>query len=149
MLEHLVDMEEFIMKRIEQRVHELYWNEDVNCASTMLICLGELFDIKIEPQTLRAAAGMHGAGGFRAQCGLVEGALMFLGIYSAEMVSREESTASLCYQYAEAFENKFGSLKCFDLRPGGFLPNDPPHRCETITCEAVNFAYTFISSLSG
>ena len=28
---------------IEKRVHELYWNEDLNCARTTLLCLAELF----------------------------------------------------------------------------------------------------------
>lgn len=66
---------------IEKKVHELYWDCDVNCARTMLICLGELFGVTYEPQTLNAAVGLHGAGGYRAQCGLVEGSLMFAGVY--------------------------------------------------------------------
>ena len=41
-----------------------------------MLCLGELLGFHIEEQTYAAAVGMHGAGGFRAQCGLVEGALM-------------------------------------------------------------------------
>lgn len=27
---------------IENRVHSLYWEDDINCARTMLICLSEL-----------------------------------------------------------------------------------------------------------
>ena len=37
---------------IKKRVHELYWNEDINCARTTIICLSELFELAIEPQTL-------------------------------------------------------------------------------------------------
>lgn len=37
-----------------------------------------------------AALGMHGAGGYRAQCGLVEGALMFIGIWG-KMHGKEEA----------------------------------------------------------
>ena len=33
---------------IEKKVHELYWDCDVNCARTMLICLGELFGVTYE-----------------------------------------------------------------------------------------------------
>jgi len=32
------------------------------------------------PQLLDAAVGMHGAGKYGAQCGLVEGSLMFIGL---------------------------------------------------------------------
>ena len=58
-------MKEYITKR----VHELYWKEDINCARTTLICLSELFKIAIEPQVICSAIGLHGAGGYRAQCG--------------------------------------------------------------------------------
>lgn len=129
------------MDYIKNRVHELYWKDDLNCARTMLTCLCELFDMPIEQQTLQAAVGLHGAGGFRAQCGLVEGGLMFIGIYYARIGKTEEAIVSACYDYAEAFQKQFGSLRCYDLRPTGFTPNDPPHMCEKLTVEAVEFAY--------
>ncbi|RAZ94424.1 redox-active protein, partial [Klebsiella oxytoca] len=66
---------------ITNRVHELYWEKDMNCARTTLLCLSELFEVAIEPQIMWSAVGLHGAGGYRAQCGLVEGTLMFIGIY--------------------------------------------------------------------
>lgn len=132
------------MNYIKERVHQLYWNNDINCARTMLICLSELFEITLEKQTITAAIGLHGAGGFRAQCGLVEGGLMFIGIYYELQGKTEEEIASLCFEYAKAFERKFGSLRCYDLRPNGFTPNDPPHMCEKLTCDAIDFAYHFI-----
>ncbi len=132
---------------IEKKVHELYWDCDVNCARTMLICLGELFGVTYEPQTLNAAVGLHGAGGYRAQCGLVEGSLMFAGVYLNGLGWEEERIVSACYRFAETFSGEFGSLTCFDLRPGGFSPDDPPHRCEALTCRAVEFTYKFMKAL--
>lgn len=134
------------MDFIKEKVHKLYWEKDINCARTMLICLGELFNVKYESQTLNSAIGLHGAGGFRAQCGLVEGVLMFIGIYYSQLGKSEESIISACYKYAEAFNQKFGSLKCYDLRPNGFTSNDPPHMCEQLTCNAIAFAYNFIKA---
>jgi len=132
---------------IKERVHELYWKQDINCARTMLICLCELFDIDIEKQTLNSAIGLHGAGGFRAQCGLVEGALMFIGIYFSDKGKTEANIASICYQYADEFTQRFGSLKCYDLRPNGFSENDPPHACEEITGVAIEFTKEFIKKV--
>lgn len=132
---------------IKERVHELYWKQDINCARTMLICLCELFDIYIEKQTLNSAIGLHGAGGFRAQCGLVEGALMFIGIYFSDKGKAEADIASICYQYAAEFTQRFGSLKCYDLHPDGFSENDPPHACEEITRVAIEFTKEFIKKL--
>ena len=55
-------MKEYITKRVQ----ELYWKENINCARTALVCLSELFEIAIEPQTSWSAVGLHGAGGYRA-----------------------------------------------------------------------------------
>ena len=105
---------------IKNRVHELYWRDDINCARTAIICLSELFETAIEQQIIWSAVGLHGAGGYRAQCGLVEGTLMF------------------------AFEKTFGSLRCFELRPMGFSESDPPHMCENLTGKGIEFAYQYI-----
>lgn len=134
-------MKEYIINR----VHELYWEKDINCAGTAIICLSELFETIIEPQTIWSAVGLHGAGGYRAQCGLVEGSLMFIGIYFHMQGKSEDEIVSACYEFASAFEKTFSSLRCFELRPTGFSENDPPHMCENLTCSAIEFAYQFIS----
>ncbi len=136
-------MNEYIVKR----VHELYWEEDINCARTTLICLSELFKVTIEPQTIWSAIGLHGAGGYRAQCGLVEGALMFIGIYLHIQGKTEEEIISACYNFASAFDNTFSSLRCMELRSTGFSESDPPHMCENLTCNGIEFAYQYILKL--
>lgn len=133
-----------VMDYIEQKVHELYWGADVNCARTTMICLSELYQVPLQKQTLKAAVGMHGAGGYRAQCGLVEGALMFIGIYYDLLGKNEGEVIKACYDYAEAFEKEFGDLRCSVLRPFGFSPSDPPHMCEGLTCRTIAFAYEYI-----
>lgn len=129
---------------IKKRVHELYWEEDINCARTTLICLSELFEITIEPQAICSAVGLHGAGGYRAQCGLVEGTLMFIGIYLHVLGKTEDEIVLACFNFASAFDRTFGSLKCFELRPTGFLESDEPHMCENLTCNGIAFAYQYI-----
>lgn len=123
----------------------MYWEHDINCARTALICLCELFNVNLEKQTLNAAIGLHGAGGYRAQCGLVEGALMFIGIYFSQKGKCDSDIAELCYQYADEFTESYSSLKCYDLRPNGFSENDPPHACEKLTAEAIEFSIDFIN----
>lgn len=132
---------------IARRVHELYWEEDINCARTTLICLSELFKVTIEPQTIWSAVGLHGAGGYRAQCGLVEGALMFIGVYLHIHEKAEDEIISACYNFASAFDRAFGSLRCMELRPTGFSENDPPHMCENLTCNGIEFTYQYILKL--
>lgn len=129
---------------IEKRVHQLYWDLDLNCARTMLICLGERFHIDIEEQAMNAAIGLHGAGGYGAQCGLAEGALMFLGIYFSKEGKTVGEISEICREFAGQFSERFSSLRCCELRPGGFTKEDPPHACEKLTVEAVLFASDFI-----
>ena len=65
---------------IHRRVHDYYWKDDINCAKTTLKILAEIFEVPLKDQVLDSATGLHGAGRYDAQCGLVEGALMFTGI---------------------------------------------------------------------
>lgn len=134
------------MLNIEERLHELYHVKDYNCARTTLLCLGEHFQVDICEQTFNAAIGMHGAGRFRAQCGLVEGALMFIGIYGPMKGLSDRKTAKICYLFAEAFTARFGSLLCRELRPGGFQKTDPPHACEPFTRETLRFTLEFLEN---
>ena len=132
---------------VKTRVSKYYWQDDVNCATTILKILSEVFDVKLNKQVIDAAIGMHGAGKYGAQCGLVEGTLMFLGIFGRENNIPDNIIVDSCREFANQFENKFKSLQCSILRPEGFHPDNPPHLCEPLTCKAVEFSINFISAL--
>ncbi len=131
-------------KLIAARVHASYHLDDQNCVTTTLKILAEKCNLPLAGQVLDAAVGMHGAGGYRAQCGLVEGTLMFLGILGREKGLGDKEIIELCYRYAEGFEGKFSSLLCRELRPEGFAPDQPPHLCEGLSCRTVAFSAAFI-----
>jgi len=130
---------------IRQRVHDCYWHDNVNCVTTTLKILAEQFQLELTPQLLDAAVGMHGAGGYRAQCGLVEGALLFLGVIGRAREIPDERIVQLCREYAGRFEEQFGSLLCRDLRPEGFGDHLPPHLCEPLSCRTVLFTAQFVA----
>ena len=132
-------------KFIEDRVHKHYWEDDVNCATTTLKILSEVFAIELNDQVIDSAIGMHGAGKFGAQCGLVEGTLMFLGIAGRAKGILDVDIVKSCQDFARQFEMRFGSLQCSVLRPRGFQPDDPPHLCEGITREGIVFSIEFVS----
>lgn len=127
-----------------KRVHHYYWKADLNCAGTILMVMAEHFTIDIKQQVIDATTGMHGAGGYRAQCGIVEGALMFIGIIGNVYSLRERDISFFCKEFAGRFERHFGSLSCALLRPTGFKTNDPPHLCEPLTVRAVTFTIALI-----
>ena len=134
---------------VQQRVHEYYWRDDANCATTTLKILSERFGVEVCDQVMDAALGMHGAGGYRAQCGLVEGALMFIGIAGRARGILEERIVDACKDFAQQFEGRFGSLLCAVLRPEGFRPDLPPHICEGLTCEAITMSAEFVAGFLG
>lgn len=136
-------------KFIEDRVHEYYWTDDINCATTTLKILSEVFVIKLKDQIIDAAIGMHGAGEFGAQCGLVEGTLMFMGIAGRAKGIQDEIIIKSCQDFARQFEVHFGNLQCRVLRPQGFKLDNPPHLCEGLTREGILFSIEFISNAFG
>ena len=129
---------------IRNSVHNYYWNDDVNCATAVLKTLSKAFSVEISTQVIDSAVGMHGAGKYGAQCGLVEGTLLFIGIFGRSMNLEDKDIAEICSSFAESFENKFSSLLCSQLRPGGFNDTDPEHLCEGITVNTINWGIKFI-----
>ena len=129
---------------IQKRVKRYYWNDDINCAAASLKILAEKFDIPLSEQVIDAALGMHGAGGYGAQCGLVEGPLLFMGIVGRRLNIPDDDITASCREFAAQFENRFNSLLCRVLRPEGFVPGNPPHLCEKLSCEAIHFSLTFV-----
>jgi len=132
---------------IQKRVHKFYWQDDANCATTTLKILSEKCRLPLSRQVLDAALGMHGAGEYGAQCGLVEGVLMFLGIFGRARGLEDDAIVAACKDFAQQFEKRFGSLVCAVLRPQGFRPENPPHLCENLTCEALEFDIQFVYNL--
>lgn len=132
---------------VRQRIKEYYWNQDLNCATTTLRILAETFDVDLSPQVLDAALGMHGAGEYGAQCGLVEGTLLFIGIIGRARRMPDAAVVLSCRRFAEQFEGRFSSLLCRVLRPEGFRPDNPPHLCEPLTYDAVCFSVAFVARM--
>lgn len=131
---------------IDTRI-QLYFDEGYNCAASMLKILGEIYSIDLNQQTLDAAIGMHGAGRYGAQCGLVEGALMFLGIHGKQRQHTKDQIISDCYNFADGFCKEFGSILCSQLRPEGFSPEQPPHLCEGLKRKCIRFAVDYVKTL--
>lgn len=132
---------------INEKVHKYYWEDDINCATTVLKTLANIYKIDLNFQVIDAAIGMHGAGKFGAQCGLVEGSLMFIGIWGRKNGYESDSIVNYCHSFANKFQDDFGSIVCRDLRPQGFKPDNPSHICEEITKKAIKFTLNYINSM--
>ena len=126
----------------------------MNCTGTAMSTVpepccslpGRAVRVTYEPQTLNAAVGLHGAGGYRAQCGLVRQSHVCRSLFKWAWLGGG-AIVSACYRFAEAFSGEFGSLTCSICVRADFSPDDPPHRCEALTCRAVEFTYKFMKAL--
>lgn len=133
-----------VKELIDEKVHDYYWKDDLNCTTASLLTLSQICHIDLCSQILDAATGIPGAGRYGAQCGLVGSALMFIGIQGKENGLGHEEIVSICNNFAQGFEKVFGSLSCRDLRPQGFKPNNPPHLCEDLTKKAILFTLNYL-----
>lgn len=131
---------------INAEVHKLYWKDNLNCATTTLNVLGKIFNFKPDSQVINSAIGLNGAGRYGAQCGLVEGALMSIGIIGKTNSLSSEFIIDQCRNFAQEFEKEFGSLLCRKLRPQEFSKNNPPNLCEKITKKTLLFSVKFIEN---
>lgn len=133
---------------VKAKVSEAYRINDIPCTPTVLAILSEIFGIEINKQTIDASYCLSGGiGGYRAQCGLVNGAVMFIGIIGTNNGYDTDMTWKLCHDYAFEFEKRFGSLICRELRPEGFKEDNPPYLCENITIDSIVFSIQYIARM--
>ncbi|SDE30432.1 C-GCAxxG-C-C family protein [Sporomusa acidovorans] len=133
---------------INARVHDYYWKDDFSCAVTTLKILSEIYNLELQPQVIEAVFGLN-AGRCGLQCGLVEGTLLFIGMYGRKKQTDNTAVVALCRLFCQEFQEQFGSMLCSQLRPEGFSPSNPPHLCEQLTKQAVLFSMEFIEKNIG
>ena len=132
---------------VKKRVGECYWKDDINCAETSLKILSEFFDLPLNEQVKNSVLALPGAGQCGAQCGIVSGTIMFMGIFGKNFGIDDNTIKDFCKKFTNTFESTFKSLQCSVLRPEGFHPDNPPHICEYLTCDAVNISVQLVSEL--
>ena len=104
-----------VEKYINLRVKYYYHIKYISCTQTVLRILSKLFSLKLNKQVF-----------YGAQCGLIEGVLMFIGLLGNSRGYSREDIEAVCFEFAEGFEKKLGSLICRELRPEGFKEDNPP-----------------------
>lgn len=122
---------------ITERVHQYYWENNISSTVTTLKILAECFGIELQDQIIDAALGMSGARTNRAQCGLIEGSLMFIGILGKDRGVSEKACIAFCQDLSNYFVQEYGSMQCKFLRPEGFYDENPPHLCEGLTTDVI------------
>ena len=133
---------------IKDKVHYFYHEAGINCAVGTLMLLSDIFGVELNEQVYDSAMAMHGAGKYGAQCGILEGGIMFVSIYSKQQGLSKKEITPMVYSWAALFEKKMGSLVCKGLRPYPFTAEDAPkHLCEPVTVKGITLAVQLIVGL--
>ncbi len=136
------------MKDIDFLVDKYYTKMRYNCDRTMLLALGELFEQKIDKQVIDSAVGQHVAG-IRKQCGFVEGTLMFIGIYFAQMGKDDKQIGRICKDYMTSYIDEFEYPMCSDIRTKILkLKDDNLGQCADMAKRTIKHSYEFINKVS-
>ena len=94
-----------------------------NCAQSVLLSLREHFPHVYDKILTQAASGFGGGVCCGEICGAVAGAVMAIGLSvdfdendQESLIGERKKVRELTGPYTEDFKNKFGSLRCCELR---------------------------------
>ncbi len=102
---------------VKERVATYFVSGDNNCAMTVLRVLSEVFETPVAQPVINAAQCMPGAGGVDHLCGLISGALMFVGVWGGQQGLHRSVLRPVTSGFSQAVQERFSSLMCSDLRP--------------------------------
>ena len=97
---------------LQEQVRLYFTSGKYNCTMTTLKVLTEVFEVPLHPQVLDAARMAPGAGGTGGLCGLATGALMFVGLWSAQQRIPRDRLRPLTQGMMAEIRERFGSMQC-------------------------------------
>ena len=119
---------------LQEQVRLYFTSGKYNCTMTTLKVLTEVFEVPLHPQVLDAARMAPGAGGTGGLCGLVTGALMFVGLWDAQHRIPRDQLWPLTQGMMAEIRERFGSVQC------EVLEND----CSKLTFEMLSFLIPYL-----
>lgn len=120
------------MKRALSRLVESGYAEehDLNCAETILWGANTVYDLGLDHNALRLAAGFGGGMGVEAACGALTGAVMVIGrLFTRDRGHESPRVKELCARFLETYRTRMGSIDCAPLKAR--------YRTEELKCRAV------------
>jgi C_GCAxxG_C_C family probable redox protein len=120
------------MKRsLSELVESGYGEEhDLNCAETILWGANAVYELGLDRNALRLAAGFGGGMGVEATCGALTGAIMVIGrMFTRDRGHESPRVKELCVRFLGAYRARMGSIDCAPLKAR--------YRSEELKCRAV------------
>lgn len=104
--------------------------EDLNCAETILYGANIAYQMGLDPEDLKVAAGFGGGMAIESVCGALTAAIMVLGrLYVKERAHESSQIKELTQELFDVYTKEMGSIYCSPLKAA--------HRTETEKCRMV------------
>ncbi len=136
------------MKEKEKLAMEAYTN-GCNCAQAVFSAFADEMDLTPEQARRLMEAFGGGVGGLQEVCGAFSGASAVIGYLNSDgskNAQTKKDTYGRIQESAKQFEDKFGSLRCYDILHG----SKPVHlACEDIVKEGVAIVESYLQDNDG
>jgi len=111
------------MNMKEQYLAKKFSDRDYNCAEMVLNLANTQYQLGLDEQTSRVAAGFGGGVGVGHLCGAVSGAIMALSLKHVDSVAHQSPIKTLTKEYLAQVEQQLGSLMCDQLKHDHYQPD--------------------------
>jgi len=104
--------------------------EDLNCAERILHGSNQVYNLGLDPQALKLAAGFGGGMAIEDKCGALTAAIMVLGrLFVVERAHESSKIKDLAKELFAEYEKEMGSINCAPLKD--------KYRTEELKCRIV------------
>lgn len=122
-----------LIEKIKKYYDRVY---DLNCAETMLYAANDEYNLGLDKNVLKIAAGFGGGMNIGSVCGALTGAVMVLSLLFVKERGHESDYAkNLIKELFERYNTKMGSINCAPLKQKYRTEEE---RCFNVIKEAAN-----------
>lgn len=113
---------------LNEKIEKYYSKElNLNCAETMVYAANEEYNLNLDKNALKMAAGFGGGMGIESVCGVLTGGIMVLGVlFTNEKAHESERVKTLEKEFLSRYQDKMGDILCKPLKE--------KHRNDEVRC---------------
>jgi C_GCAxxG_C_C family probable redox protein len=105
-------------------------DEDFNCAEKILYASNKAYNLGLDKNSLKMAAGFGGGMGIEDKCGALTASIMVLGrLFIKEKAHESDRVKILIQELFDKYKDSMGSIDCAPLKD--------KHRTEELKCKNV------------
>ncbi len=116
-----------VYQKLEPYLEQYYFDENCNCAETVLKAANEAWDLKLDPQVFVTMAGFGGGVACGHLCGAITGGVAAMGyLYAPKGGHNSPIMGPKAKLLVQLVQQRLGSSLCADLAKEH---KTPQHRC--------------------